>query len=85
MADPLQLAVDHLRSTRAIRERCANILEAVHDGHSNHFRVHHDAIDRAAAIVADLTRARFPTLDIGYHSRWRHFEAGGVDRWGKLR
>jgi hypothetical protein len=27
-----------------------------------------------------VTRARYPTLEIPYHSRWRHFEAGGVDR-----
>ena len=26
------------------------------------------------------TRARYPDLNIPFHSRWRHFEAGGVDR-----
>ena len=34
--------------------------------------------------VADVTRARYPDLDIPYHSRWRHFEAGGVDRRAEL-
>jgi hypothetical protein len=31
-------------------------------------------------LVAQVTRARYPDLAIPYHSRWRHFEAGGVDR-----
>ncbi len=38
----------------------------------------------AAALVAEITRARYPDLKIPYHSRWRHFEAGNLDRAGKL-
>ena len=34
--------------------------------------------------VADVTRAHYPDLAIPYHSRWRHFEAGGVDRRAEL-
>jgi hypothetical protein len=34
--------------------------------------------------VAQVTREAYPALDIPYHSRWRHFCAGGIDRWGKL-
>ena len=26
----------------------------------------------------------YPALDIPFHARWRHFAAGGVDRWAKL-
>ena len=30
-------------------------------------------------------RARpIPTLDVPFHARWRHFAAGGVDRWAGL-
>ena len=42
-------------------------------------------MDNAAALVAELTRARYPDLKIPYHSRWRHFEAGGIDRADKLK
>ena len=35
--------------------------------------------DAMAQRIAALTRRRFPDLQIPYHSRWRHFEAGGVD------
>ena len=31
-----------------------------------------------------ITRERYPTLAIPYHSRWRHFEAGGIDRAAAL-
>jgi hypothetical protein len=34
--------------------------------------------------VADVTREAYPDLKIPYHSRWRHFSAGGVDRWSEL-
>ncbi len=69
-----------LRSTTAIRERCANIAAAVSAGNSNHFRIHRDRLADAADRVAAVTRRRYPTLAIPYHSRWRHFAAGGVDR-----
>ena len=37
------------------------------------------ALTAAAAEVADVTRRRYPDLAVPYHSRWRHFEAGGID------
>jgi hypothetical protein len=73
-----------LLSPTAIRERCGNIAAAVTDGHSKHFRIDRTRLDAAAARVAALTRARYPTLAIPYHSRWRHFEAGGIDRRAEL-
>jgi len=69
-----------LLSTRAIRERCGNIARAVEAGHSSHFRIDRTNLPSAARAVADVTRRRYRTLDIPYHSRWRHFAAGGVDR-----
>ncbi len=38
----------------------------------------------AADYVIDTMRANYPTLDVPYHSRWRHFAAGGHDRWAAL-
>ncbi|OYY90134.1 MAG: uracil phosphoribosyltransferase [Polaromonas sp. 28-63-22] len=53
-------------------------------GESAWFTVNDGAMDNAAALVAELTRARYPDLKIPYHSRWRHFEAGGIDRAAQL-
>jgi hypothetical protein len=73
-----------LLSTRAIRERCGNVTRAVERGESKHFRIDRSRLPTAARAVADVTRRRYRSLDIPYHSRWRHFAAGGVDRKAEL-
>jgi hypothetical protein len=44
------------------------------------FAVDDSRLGAVADRIAALTLKRFATLAIPYHSRWRHFEAGGVDR-----
>ncbi len=73
-----------LRSAATIRERCANIARAVAEGRSEHFTLALPKLAQVVERVEALTRARFPALKIPYHSRWRHFEAGGVDRKAQL-
>lgn len=77
-------AAAELRSTETIRTRARALLERARRGESAWFTVNDGALDTAAVLVAELTRARYPDLKIPYHSRWRHFEAGGVDRTGQL-
>ena len=72
--------VAYLQTTTAIRERCQNVLAAARAGKSRWFNVNDLALAKAATEVANVTRQRYPTLNIPYHSRWRHFEPGGVDR-----
>jgi hypothetical protein len=69
-----------LLSTDAIRERCGRILAAAAAGRSRWFELAPARLDDAAETVAAVTRRRYPTLAVPYHSRWRHFEAGGIDR-----
>ena len=38
------------------------------------------AIAETAKYVAAVTRSAFPNFEVPYHSRWRHFSAGGIDR-----
>jgi hypothetical protein len=73
-----------LREPSTIRARCAAITQAVEGGRSGHFKLDRSRLPEVAQRVAALTRERFPDLRIPYHSRWRHFEAGGVDRKGEL-
>jgi Protein of unknown function (DUF1688) len=77
-------AVAVLRSPATIRERCANIAAAASEGRSAHFRIDRSLLPEVAQRVARLTRERFPALNVPYHSRWRHFEAGGIDRKREL-
>jgi len=83
-ASALHEAVRRLRSPATIRERCARISATVARGASAHFTVDRSRLPAVARRVATLTRKRFPDLKIPYHSRWRHFEAGGVDRKAEL-
>ena len=74
-----------LRDTATIRERANALLARARAGQSDWFAIGDDAaMDRAAQIVADVTRERYGDGPIPYHSRWRHFEAGGVDRRAEL-
>ncbi len=73
-----------LLSTGAVRERCGRILQAAIEGRAPAFEVVLARLDDAADVVAAVTRRRYPTLAVPYHSRWRHFEAGGVDRVAEM-
>lgn len=69
-----------LQDPGTIRARCAAVLRAADDNVSEYFTVQRAALPALAERVAALTLRRFPDLHIPYHSRWRHFEAGGVAR-----
>jgi hypothetical protein len=73
-----------LREPGTIRARCRAVARAVEQGVSPYFKLDRGALDAVAERVAALTLARFPDLRIPFHSRWRHFEAGGVDRKAQL-
>ena len=73
-----------LKSAATIRERCRNIAAAVTAGQSHHFRIDRTRLDDTAAMVAAVTRRRYPDLGVPCHSRWRHFETGGIDRKAEL-
>lgn len=79
---PPELAA--LRTPAAVRARSHQVLDYVREGRSPHFSIDEAALDTVADYVAQVTRDDYPTLDIPYHSRWRHFDAGGVARWEAL-
>jgi hypothetical protein len=76
--------ITELRSTAAIRERARFLLARARAGESAWFTVDDAALPATAAEVAAVTRSRYPDLDVPFHSRWRHFEAGGIRRVGGL-
>lgn len=85
LSDPaIVQAVATLRDAATIRERCGHIADAVALGASEHFTLDLAQLAPVADRVAALARERFPRGRIPYHSRWRHFEAGGVNRAGEL-
>jgi hypothetical protein len=73
-----------LLTAAAIREHCAEVAGEAIAGRSAHFRWNEERLPAVAGYVVEVIRERYPDLRVPFHSRWRHFEAGGIDRWGKL-
>lgn len=73
-----------LCTTAAVRERSYFLLQRARAGESPWFAVDDGQLSTAAAVVSKITLRRYPDLLIPVHSRWRHFEVGGVDRKGEL-
>jgi GTP cyclohydrolase II len=73
-----------LLTAAAVRDRCMAIMSAAERGDTRYLAWDSALLPAAAAYVADTIRQRYPTLEVPYHSRWRHFEAGSIDRWGAI-
>ena len=76
--------VDALLTAQAVRSHCAQIMALAEQDRAPYFQLHMERMPAAASWVADTIRLQYPDLDVPYHSRWRHFEAGGIDRWRRL-
>ena len=79
-----QDAVAWLRTPQAIRQRCGQIYAAAEADELRHFALDLSRLDATAAYVLDTIKTNYPDLNIPYHSRWRHFAAGGRDRWAEF-
>lgn len=73
-----------LCTAEAVRSRAHAMLSLAETGGLQHFTVDLARLEDAAAYVATVVRGAYPDLRIPHHARWRHFAAGGIDRWGPL-
>jgi hypothetical protein len=77
--------LQYLRTPAAIRERAAQALKYVERGRSQWWALDAQGLEAAVQATLAVTRKRFADpAAIPFHSRWRHFEAGGHDRWAAL-
>ncbi|HHT0594131.1 TPA: URC4/urg3 family protein [Legionella anisa] len=74
-----------LRDPRTIRVRSQAILERVKQDQSAYFFLDPEKMTTTASFVIEVIQDNYPNLDIPYHSRWRHFEAGNINRIKKMR
>ncbi len=79
-----EAAASALRTAAAIRARAQQLVSRARHGESAWFVVDDGFLGSATDAVVACTRQRYPKLHIPLHSRWRHFEAGGVDRKAEL-
>jgi hypothetical protein len=78
---PETQAARSLLSAAAVRERSHQLLQAGLEGRLKHFTVDLDRLEPCADEVVATIRQAYPSLEIPFHARWRHFSAGGHDRW----
>jgi hypothetical protein len=73
-----------LLTAQAVRSRASQMLElGLRDGLA-HFTIDLDRLEQVADAVLAITRKSYPSFEIPFHARWRHFVLGGVDRWATL-
>jgi hypothetical protein len=73
-----------LLSAEAVRSRAHRVLQiGLEDGLPS-FRIDLGRLEDAVDLVLAMTRSEYPTFEIPFHSRWRHFVVGGTDRWAAL-
>ncbi|WP_414571983.1 URC4/urg3 family protein [Nostoc sp. CCY 9925] len=80
MTNDKQELIAYLRSPVAIRERCGQLFTLANEGKSRYFNCDLTKLTKVADYVVEVMRCEYPDLQIPFHSRWRHFEAGGVPR-----
>jgi hypothetical protein len=73
-----------LLSARAVRERAHRLLAIGLDDKLPNFRIDLGRMEAAVDLVLQTTRAAYPSLDVPFHSRWRHFVTSGDNRWAAL-
>jgi hypothetical protein len=78
------LAAFSVLNAKAVRRRAHQLYAcALADG-LRHFRIDLPRLDSAADLVLAITREAYPSLQVPFHSRWRHFVRHDKDRWAAL-
>lgn len=70
-----------LLSAAAVRERSQRMLALALDDRLSNFSIDLSRLDATADRVIAITRQTYPSLNVPFHSRWRHFVIDGVDRF----
>src|SRR5476649_1403541 len=73
-----------LLSAQAVRTRARRMLSLGREDGLPNFRIDLSLLDATADRVIATTREAYPSLDIPFHSRWRHFVVDGVDRFAEI-
>jgi hypothetical protein len=73
-----------LLSAKAVRERAHRMLAIGLEDRLPSFRIDLGRMDDVVELVLETTRAAYPSFDVPFHSRWRHFFTYGIDRWADV-
>ncbi|MEH2547593.1 hypothetical protein V1283_004238 [Bradyrhizobium sp. AZCC 2262] len=82
--NPETSAALSLLNASAVRERAHRMLAIGLEDRLPSFRIDLGRMDDVVELVLETTRAAYPSFDVPFHSRWRHFFTYGIDRWADV-
>lgn len=77
-------AAHALLSARAVRARAREMMRLCEDDALVHWRLDRARLPEIVDFTLSVMREAYPSLDVPFHARWRHFATGGKDRWGAI-
>ncbi len=78
-------AVQLLRQLPTIRERSNQLYQRALEKKSQHFSLDLSKLEQCCDFVLSFARKSNPTLKVPFHSRWRHFQVGNIDRVSNIK
>jgi len=82
--DPETSAALSLLNAGAVRERAHRMLAIGLEDRLPNFRIDLGRMEGVVDLVLETTRKAYPSFDVPFHSRWRHFVTGGDNRWAAV-
>ena len=84
LANPETSAALTLLNAKAVRERAHRMLAIGLEVELPNFRIHLERMDGVIELVLETTREAYPSFEVPFHSRWRHFVANNDNRWAAI-
>jgi Protein of unknown function (DUF1688) len=81
---PETAAAYSLLNAQAVRDRAHRMLAIGLEDKLPNFRINLDRLNGAAERTLAATRKAYPSLNVPFHSRWRHFVFEEEDRWAAI-
>lgn len=76
--------IAYLRTPATIRQQCDRLFTLACHNQLHHFSCDLSKLEKVANYVIEVISDQYPDLNVPFHSRWRHFEVGGVPRLEEL-
>ncbi|MFC7690032.1 DUF1688 family protein [Paeniroseomonas aquatica] len=73
-----------LLTPEAVRQRCGELFALAQEGRLAGWSLDLARLPAAADLVTAVIRQNYPSLEVPFHARWRHFAIGGIDRWAAV-
>lgn len=76
----MRAEVEYILSSQAVRDRSLQLRKLAENDALEHFILVTGKLDDLVDKVHAEIVSNYPKFDVPFHSRWRHFSVGGIDR-----